>query len=90
MTTFADNSLLGGLGRVEGLVMSLEEKKVSVEFSGETCKMVTFGYKTPFVGSSLPSEASDYHKAVFYSADLQQRVCLVAPGLSGRGAGGGP
>ena len=57
--------------------MGVEEKKVSMEITGEACKMVTFGYKTPFVGSSLPSEASDYHKAVFYSADLQQRVCLV-------------
>ena len=57
--------------------MGVEEKKVSMEFSGETCKMVTFGYPTPFVGSSLPLEAPDYHKAVYHTADLQQRVCLV-------------
>jgi hypothetical protein len=57
--------------------MSVEEKKASVEITGGTCKMVTFGYPTPFVGSSLPSEAADYHKAVFHTADLEQRVCLV-------------
>jgi len=57
--------------------MGIQEKQVSINFSGDACKMVTFGYKTPFVGSSLPSEPPEYHKAVFYSADLQQRVCLV-------------
>jgi hypothetical protein len=43
--------------------MGEQEKQVSVVFSGGACKTVTFGYKTPFVGNSLPLEPPEYYKA---------------------------
>lgn len=44
---------------------------------------MTIGYKTPFVGSTLPSESPDYHKAVYNDADLQQEVCLAKTNVYG-------
>jgi hypothetical protein len=34
-------------------------------------------YKTVFVGSSLPSEAADYYKAIYGDPELRNELCLV-------------
>jgi hypothetical protein len=45
--------------------------QVTVESSPGGCNIVNVAYKTPFVGSTLPYEAADYHKAIYGDSELR-------------------
>jgi hypothetical protein len=51
--------------------------QVTVEPSPNGCTIVGVSYKTPFVGSTLPYEAADYHKAIYGDQELRHQICLV-------------
>jgi hypothetical protein len=51
--------------------------QVVVQTTPAGCKSAVVNYKTTFVGSSLPSEAADYYKAIFGDVELRHEICFV-------------
>ncbi len=57
--------------------------KITVETGKKGCKLVTFDYTTPFVGSTIPSEPSRYYEAVYGDKQLLERICLIRTNAHG-------
>jgi hypothetical protein len=51
--------------------------QVVVQTTPAGCKSAVVNYKTTFVGSSLPSEAADYYKAILGDVELRNEICFV-------------
>jgi hypothetical protein len=41
------------------------------------CKSATVNYKTPFVGSTLPSEAANYYRIIYSDVELRHELCFL-------------
>ena len=50
---------------------------MTVQTTPAGCKSAVVNYRTIFVGSSLPSEAADYYKAIFGDVELRNEICFV-------------
>jgi hypothetical protein len=49
---------------------------VRVEILPSGCRLAV-GYRTPFVGSTLPSEPPDYYEAIYTDPELRSQICFV-------------
>jgi hypothetical protein len=51
--------------------------QVVVKAMPNGCKSATVNYKTPFVGSTLPSEAANYYRVIYGDIELRHELCFL-------------